>query len=63
LVESTAASLVELGHQPAFVKTERFGPTGGTAWLKITVWPQPKVIFSKYNGLGAVVRDRISVPL
>jgi ferredoxin-NADP reductase len=31
LVESAAASLVELGHQPAFVKTERFGPTGGTA--------------------------------
>jgi ferredoxin-NADP reductase len=31
LVESAAASLVDLGHQPAFVKTERFGPTGGTA--------------------------------
>jgi ferredoxin-NADP reductase len=31
LVESAAASLVELGHQPALVKTERFGPTGGTA--------------------------------
>lgn len=30
LVESAAASLVELGHQPALVKTERFGPTGGT---------------------------------
>ncbi len=28
LVESAAASLVELGHQPALVKTERFGPTG-----------------------------------
>jgi ferredoxin-NADP reductase len=31
LVESAAASLVDLGHQPALVKTERFGPTGGTA--------------------------------
>lgn len=29
LVESVAGSLVELGHQPALVKTERFGPTGG----------------------------------
>jgi len=29
LVESVAGSLVELGHQPAMVKTERFGPTGG----------------------------------
>lgn len=30
LVESAAATLVELGHQPIMVKTERFGPTGGT---------------------------------
>ena len=30
LVESVAATLVELGHQPTLVKTERFGPTGGT---------------------------------
>jgi ferredoxin-NADP reductase len=30
LVESAAATLVELGHQPNLVKTERFGPTGGT---------------------------------
>jgi ferredoxin-NADP reductase len=30
LVESVASSLVELGHQPALVKTERFGPTGGS---------------------------------
>ncbi len=29
LVESAAAALVELGHDPARVKTERFGPTGG----------------------------------
>jgi len=29
LVESVAATLVELGHDPARVKTERFGPTGG----------------------------------
>lgn len=29
LVESVATSLVELGHDPARVKTERFGPTGG----------------------------------
>jgi ferredoxin-NADP reductase len=28
LVESVATSLVELGHDPARVKTERFGPTG-----------------------------------
>ena len=31
LVESVAATLVDLGHQPAFVKTERFGPTGSTS--------------------------------
>lgn len=31
LVESAAATLVDLGHQPSLVKTERFGPTGGTA--------------------------------
>jgi ferredoxin-NADP reductase len=29
LVEAVAGTLVELGHQPALVKTERFGPTGG----------------------------------
>jgi ferredoxin-NADP reductase len=29
LVEFVATSLVELGHEPARVKTERFGPTGG----------------------------------
>jgi ferredoxin-NADP reductase len=29
LVETVAAALVELGHEPASVKTERFGPTGG----------------------------------
>jgi ferredoxin-NADP reductase len=29
LVEAAAAALVELGHDPARVKTERFGPTGG----------------------------------
>ena len=28
LVESVAQTLVELGHEPARVKTERFGPTG-----------------------------------
>jgi len=31
LVESVAATLVELGHDPMRVKTERFGPTGGPA--------------------------------
>jgi len=31
LVEAVAAALVELGHQPALVKTERFGPTGTSA--------------------------------
>jgi ferredoxin-NADP reductase len=31
LVEAVAAALVELGHDPARVKTERFGPTGGAA--------------------------------
>jgi ferredoxin-NADP reductase len=30
LVESVATSLVELDYPPAFVKTERFGPTGGS---------------------------------
>jgi ferredoxin-NADP reductase len=29
LVESVAAGLVQLGHDPTHVKTERFGPTGG----------------------------------
>jgi ferredoxin-NADP reductase len=29
LVESVATLLVELGHEPARVRTERFGPTGG----------------------------------
>jgi ferredoxin-NADP reductase len=29
LVEVVASTLVELGHDPARVKTERFGPTGG----------------------------------
>jgi ferredoxin-NADP reductase len=29
LVEAVATALVELGHDPARVKTERFGPTGG----------------------------------
>jgi ferredoxin-NADP reductase len=28
LVEAVASSLVELGHEPELVKTERFGPTG-----------------------------------
>jgi ferredoxin-NADP reductase len=31
MVEVAAAALVELGHAPANVKTERFGPTGGPA--------------------------------
>jgi ferredoxin-NADP reductase len=31
LVESVAGTLVELGHEPARIKTERFGPTGGSA--------------------------------
>jgi ferredoxin-NADP reductase len=30
LVEAVTANLVELGHQPALIKTERFGPTGGS---------------------------------
>ena len=30
MVEAVAATLVELGHDPAGVKTERFGPTGGS---------------------------------
>jgi ferredoxin-NADP reductase len=30
LVETVASTLVELGHAPERVKTERFGPTGGT---------------------------------
>jgi ferredoxin-NADP reductase len=28
-VEAVSTALVELGHEPALVKTERFGPTGG----------------------------------
>ena len=31
LVESVATLLVEAGHEPERVKTERFGPTGGPA--------------------------------
>jgi ferredoxin-NADP reductase len=31
LVESVATALVQLGHDPLRVKTERFGPSGGTA--------------------------------
>ena len=31
LVEAAAAALVDLGQDPALVKTERFGPTGGSA--------------------------------
>jgi ferredoxin-NADP reductase len=30
LVEAVASALVDLGHDPALVKTERFGPTGGS---------------------------------
>ena len=29
LVESVATTLVELGHEPTRIRTERFGPTGG----------------------------------
>ena len=29
LVEVVAGALVELGHEPALIRTERFGPTGG----------------------------------
>jgi ferredoxin-NADP reductase len=28
-VETVASALVELGHEPANIRTERFGPTGG----------------------------------
>jgi len=31
MVEAAAAALVDLGHDPALVKTERFGPTSGSA--------------------------------
>jgi ferredoxin-NADP reductase len=30
LVESVGSALVELGHDPSRIKTERFGPSGGT---------------------------------
>jgi ferredoxin-NADP reductase len=30
MVEAVAQALVELGHDPAYIKTERFGPTGGS---------------------------------
>jgi ferredoxin-NADP reductase len=29
LVEAAAEALVQLGHEPRLIKTERFGPTGG----------------------------------
>ncbi len=29
LVESAARSLIDIGHDPAMIRTERFGPTGG----------------------------------
>ena len=29
MVEAAADALVGLGHEPARIKTERFGPTGG----------------------------------
>jgi ferredoxin-NADP reductase len=28
-VEAVATALVQLGHEPLRIKTERFGPTGG----------------------------------
>ena len=28
-VESVAQALLQLGHEPTVIKTERFGPTGG----------------------------------
>ncbi len=28
-VETVATALVELGHEPGRIRTERFGPTGG----------------------------------
>jgi ferredoxin-NADP reductase len=31
MVESVATMLVDLGHDPEHVKTERFGPTGGSS--------------------------------
>lgn len=37
LVESAAQALVELGHEPALIKTERFGPTGGATSIGISV--------------------------
>ena len=30
MVEAVANALVELGHAPERIKTERFGPTGGS---------------------------------
>ena len=30
LVEAAATALVKLGHEPGRVKTERFGPMGGS---------------------------------
>jgi ferredoxin-NADP reductase len=29
LVENVATLLVDMGYEPAFIRTERFGPTGG----------------------------------
>jgi ferredoxin-NADP reductase len=28
-VEAVASALVQVGHEPSLIKTERFGPTGG----------------------------------
>jgi ferredoxin-NADP reductase len=30
-VETVASALVDLGHAPEMIRTERFGPTGGPA--------------------------------
>ena len=30
LVEAASQAMVELGHDPMQIRTERFGPTGGT---------------------------------
>jgi ferredoxin-NADP reductase len=41
LVEAVASALVELGHDPALVKFERFGPTGETAYHASPDAPAP----------------------
>jgi ferredoxin-NADP reductase len=41
-VEAVAGALVQLGHEPHRVKTERFGPTGGERSGRSTSFAAPE---------------------